>query len=95
MPRSQKRAVNPLKLQLQLSVRQLIWEPESGPLEEQQVSVIEESSVQHQTSNLITSYMQTSKLDCSMVGSEKRKPENKLFIILIQEACWDGAVIRN
>jgi hypothetical protein len=39
--------------------------------------------------------MQTNKLDCSTVGSEKRKPENKLFISLIQEACWDGAVIRN
>jgi hypothetical protein len=55
MSRSQKRAANPLKLQLQLAVSQLIWEPKSGPLEEQQVPVIDESSVQHQTSNLIRS----------------------------------------
>lgn len=54
VPRSQKRAGNPLKLELQVAVSHLIWEPKSGPLEEQQVPFTAESSVQCQTSNLVT-----------------------------------------
>lgn len=54
IPRSQRRAVDLLKLELQVAVSPLISEPKSGPLEEQQVPFIAESSVQRQTSNLIT-----------------------------------------
>lgn len=43
-----------LKLELQVAVSPLISEPKSGSLEEQQVPFIAESSVQRQTSNLIT-----------------------------------------
>lgn len=43
-----------LKLELQVAVSPLISEPKSGSLEEQQVPFIAESSVQQQTSNLIT-----------------------------------------
>lgn len=54
IPRSQERAVNPLKLELQVAVSHLIWEPKSGPLEEQQVPFPAESSRQRQPSKLIT-----------------------------------------